>query len=271
MSGKIQDNHWTHTLFQENAHLYLPFLEQAKERAPDETAILADLFEELGVPAGGKVLDVACGIGRHSVPLAGAGYHMSGLDISELYVREAQLYAAEAGVAVNALAGDAREVGTLMADQSPFDAVISMFTSHGYYGRDADLDLFRQLHGLATNDAVLIVLTSNRDWIIRNFEPEGMERAGDMRILQHRKLDLETSTMHSGWQFYEGERENLALRLTLEMEHRLYSLHELRALLEEAGWDFLRGLGRPRGSDEALGPLTFEDNAMWIVARAKSP
>ncbi len=41
MSGKSQDDHWTYTLFQENAHLYLPFLEQAKERAPDETNILA--------------------------------------------------------------------------------------------------------------------------------------------------------------------------------------------------------------------------------------
>ena len=26
--------HWTHKLFVENADLYLPFLEQAKERAP---------------------------------------------------------------------------------------------------------------------------------------------------------------------------------------------------------------------------------------------
>ena len=268
MSGKSQDNHWTHTLFQENAHLYLPFLEQAKEKAPDETNILAGLFEELGVPAEGKVLDVACGIGRHSVPLARCGYRVSGLDLSELFIREAIAYAGSAGVGVNLVKGDALEVERLMAKESPFDALVNMFTSHGYYGRHADLDLFRQLRGLATNDAVLIVLTINRDWIIRNFEPEGMEHAGDIRILQHRALDLETSTMHSRWQFFEGERENLALRLTLETEHRIYSLHELRALLEEAGWDFLRGLGRPQGSDETLGPLTYEDNAMWVVARA---
>ncbi len=77
MSGKSQDNHWTYTLFQESARLYLPSLEQAKGRAPNETDILAGLVEELGVPAGGKVLDVACGIGRHGVPLAGAGYRVA--------------------------------------------------------------------------------------------------------------------------------------------------------------------------------------------------
>ena len=260
--------HWTQTLFQENAHLYLPFLEDAKERASGEADILAGLLSELGVPEGGKILDVACGIGRHGVPLALAGYRVSGLDISELFISEARAYAESAGATVNFVSGDALDVQRLMSEDSPFEAVISMFTSHGYHGRSRDLSLFRQLRGLACKDAALVILTINRDWIIRNFQPEGMDRAGKMRILQTRRLDLETSTIHNLWQFYEGARESLALRLTLDMEHRLYSLHELSALLNEAGWSFVKGLGRPGGTDEPLGPLTYDHNAMWVVARA---
>ena len=268
MSCGDDSPHWTHTLFQENAHLYLPFLEEAKERASGEADILAGLLGELNVPESGKVLDVACGIGRHSVPLALAGYRVSGLDISELFISEARAYAKSAGARVNFTAGDALEAQRLMSEDSPFDAVINMFTSHGYYGRAEDLNLFRQLRGLACDGAALVVLTTNRDWIIRNFQPEGMEQAGKMRVLQNRRLDLATSTMHNRWQFYEGARESLALRLTLDMEHRLYSLHELAALLEEAGWSFVKGLGRPDRTNEPLGPLTYDHHAMWVVAMA---
>ena len=44
MQGSETENHWTHRLFVENAELYLPFLEQARERAPGEIALVADLF-----------------------------------------------------------------------------------------------------------------------------------------------------------------------------------------------------------------------------------
>jgi len=40
------------------------------------------LIEELLVPAGGAILDVGCGTGRHAVELAKRGYAVTGLDLS---------------------------------------------------------------------------------------------------------------------------------------------------------------------------------------------
>ena len=60
-------------------------------------------------------------------------------------------------------------------DEDPFDAVVNMFTSHGYYGYDDDLRFFQALHGLAAPDAVLVIETLNRDFILRNFIPIGIE------------------------------------------------------------------------------------------------
>ena len=231
----VQKTHWTHKLFLQNAEVYLPFLEAAQSLASTETEALAGLFTRFSMPKDGKVLDVACGIGRHSILLAQRGYHVTGVDLSPLFIFEARQHAATAGVDVRWVLGDALEVQKLVKRDSPFDAFVNMFTSHGYYGRDADLSLFRQLRNLASPEAVLIVLTMNRDWLVRNFHPEGMERAGPFRVLQRRSLDLETSTIYNDWEFYEGEGEGLRLRLKVEMDHRLYSLHELRALLEEAG------------------------------------
>ena len=59
------------------------------------------------------------------------------------------------------------------------------------------------------------------------------------------------------------------LRLKIEMDHRLYSLHELRALLEEAGWGYLRGLGMTTPDQVHLEALTYDSKFMWVAARAR--
>ncbi len=119
----------------ENAELYLPFLEQAKERATDEINALARIFNENDVPEGGSVLDLACGIGRHSVPLARLGYRVVGVDLSPLYVEKAGEYAAGEDVEAVFIEGDMLQVPGSLEEYASFDAIISMFTSHSYYGR----------------------------------------------------------------------------------------------------------------------------------------
>jgi SAM-dependent methyltransferase len=271
LSQDSYKKHWTHKLFVENAELYLPFLEQGKERALHEAIVLSQLLEEQGVRPNSKLLDVACGIGRHAVLMAQRGYQVSGLDISLLYVEKAQEYASSQGVDVDFQCGDVLQVASHLGDAAPFDAIVNMFTSHSYYGWDGDLTTFRQLRELASDNAVLVILTSNRDAIVRKFTPEAMDKAGDVRILQLRYLDLETSTMHNEWEFFEGQNESLKLSLSIHMEHRLYSLHDMKRLLEEAGWTYVKAMGQSdEAGDEAGGliPLTIDSNIMWVVARA---
>ena len=268
MEQQRDGGHWTHTFSVEYPELYLPFLQQLIGRAQAEVTNLTALFDRFGVPENGRVLDVACGIGRHGIPLAQSGYKVTGLDLSPLYVGEARKYAADAGVEPCFMVGDARESRRLVGDRAPFDAVINMFTSHGYYGAEADVELFHQLRSLARPGAVLVVQTANRDWIIRNFEPEGVEKAGNIRMLQRRTLDLETSSIANRWEFYEGEGESLELKLALDLEHRIYSLHELKAMLESVGWSYLDGLGQQDREATSLGPLTYDSKDMWVVARA---
>src|SRR3954470_10257650 len=53
-----------------------------------------------GCPDGGDVLDAPCGFRRHSVPLAAAGYRVTGVDRSRTLLEEAERRAAEAGEAL---------------------------------------------------------------------------------------------------------------------------------------------------------------------------
>ena len=63
-----------------------------------DARIVAQLLELL--PRSGRVLDVGCGYGRIAVPLARAGFAVTGLDVSPNLLRAARREAASHGVAV---------------------------------------------------------------------------------------------------------------------------------------------------------------------------
>ena len=66
----------------------------------------------------------------------------------------------------------------------------------------------------------------------------------------------------------EEENENLKLKLSIHMEHRLYSLHDMKRLLEEAGWTYLEAIGQSDDEQGVLTPLTIDSSTMWVVACA---
>ena len=259
-------SHWTHRLFVDNAHLYLPFLEAAVSRADAEVGVMVDRFNELGIPPDARVLDAGCGIGRHSVPLASRGYEVTGFDLSPLYLEEARRAAGAAGVNLRLIQEDSRELGHVLRDEAPFQAVVNMFTSHGYYREGADLRFFRDLHSLAVPGAALVIETLNRDYILRNFQPLGVVEAGGIEQHDHRRLNLETSCLENVWTFYEKSDDGLRLRLRLEFDLRMYSLHELRELLGRAGWEPVSSFTR-EGDGTDTSPVKPDSFRMWIVAR----
>ena len=85
-----------------------------------------------GCPEGGDVLDAPCGFGRHSVPLARAGYRVVGADRSQVLLDEA---AARRRRRPKLVQADYRELP--FADAS-FDAALNLFSSIGYLGDEED-------------------------------------------------------------------------------------------------------------------------------------
>lgn len=258
--------HWTHELFVENADLYLPFLEQAKDRAHQEVEALPALFTEYGVPSGGRVLDLACGIGRHSVLLSKLGYDVTGVDISPLFIEKAREYAVSENSDARFVLGDALDVAELLAEEKPFDACVNMLTSHSYYGREGDLRMFSGVAESSAEGALLVVMTINRDFLVRHFASEGGQTAGSITIRETRRLDLETSWMMNTWDFYEGASEE-SPRLSVDLNNRVYSLHEMKALLEESGWKYSAGFGSRSNGEVNLTLLDTDSSRMWVVGQ----
>jgi 2-polyprenyl-3-methyl-5-hydroxy-6-metoxy-1,4-benzoquinol methylase len=78
---------------------------------PEMTEADASFLETaLRLEPGGRVLDVACGAGRHSLALARRGYAPTGIDLSEQSIAEARGEAAASDLGAEFLLGDMREL-----------------------------------------------------------------------------------------------------------------------------------------------------------------
>jgi SAM-dependent methyltransferase len=83
-----------------------------------------DLVERVGVTADDEVLDVACGTGNATIPAAQTGARTTGLDITPELFEGARRRAADAGVEIDWVEGDAE---ALPFDDASFDVVLSTF------------------------------------------------------------------------------------------------------------------------------------------------
>jgi ubiquinone/menaquinone biosynthesis C-methylase UbiE len=83
-----------------------------------------DLLDALEVGAGRTLADIACGTGNAAVPAAERGAQVTGLDITPKLLEIARDRAAEAGVEVEFVEGDAEN---LPFDDGSFDRVSSVF------------------------------------------------------------------------------------------------------------------------------------------------
>jgi SAM-dependent methyltransferase len=122
---------------------------------PEATAAdVEGIVSLLGLSPGARVLDLACGHGRHAVPLAARGFDVTGFDLSELVLERARAEAAARGVAVRWQRGDMRE----LPFEAEFDAVINVFTAFGYFAdEEEDVETLRRVrHALVPGGRFLL-------------------------------------------------------------------------------------------------------------------
>lgn len=262
---------WTKRVFVDHAELYGEVLESLKPRAGPELRGLRRLMAREGVPAGARILDIACGIGRHIVPLAAAGYDAVGADFSPAYVDRARAYAADRGLGshrIRFLVSDYRKIdrGLRRAGERPFDVAISLFTSMGHYGEAGDLAALRAVRKVVRPGGLFVLEMGSRDWVVAHFRPKGKVRTGpggSLEIRESRTLDWATSTIASRWEFFRLGSGRPRKLWEEEITVRMYSLHELRALFERGGWRFVRAYG----DLVTLEPVSFRSHRLVVVGR----
>src|SRR5262245_22056931 len=105
---------------------------QVLPRTFDETSTHRDVAlirKLLRLRRGQSVLDIPCGMGRISIPLAKLGFSVTGVYLISDYLARARREAKRAGTGARWVQSDMRKI----AFDSEFDAAFNWFGSFGYF------------------------------------------------------------------------------------------------------------------------------------------
>ena len=127
-----------------------------QHRDDNEAKLFLDhLVQKLALPNTARVLDLACGKGRHSLTLAQMGFEVVGADLAPNSISAAQEQAEKLGVKnVEFCVHDMRQA----METSPFDAVFNLFTSFGYFDTLAENQaVCKALSTMLTPNGLLVI------------------------------------------------------------------------------------------------------------------
>ena len=256
--------HWTEKLFIENSELFRSTIDARFNKTEREVKGLLKILEEYGAKPGGLILDLGCGVGRVSIPLAKMGYNVVGVDLSPSYIQAAKKYAEKENVSekTSFFVGDMREISNVLNEYSScFNAVINMWTSMGYWDEETDIQIMKKCKELVKPEGIFIMHTANRDYLIDNLAPRDYADEADMIVLMDHNLDLETSRVVNYWSYYKKNEKSLQFLGKIEINHRVYSLHEIIRQFQTSGWKILAYYG---GLDQRK--FTIKTHGMVVIA-----
>ena len=241
---------WPYELFVRHGKLYYPFLKTLKAQAELEADFLCKIFDEFHVPRGCRILDLFCGIGRHAINLSKRGYEVVGYDPSSFFLRKARIWAKQeirTKELVSFLRGTAEMPAKdlLKNDKKSFRVIMMLGSVLGYSSINHDLAILKDIRQLAGDKCLLITHTENRDWRIRNFQPDIVYRFEDLVVHEMWRLNPENSVFEGDSYYYKVAKKGkwLQLLLNLEISLRLYSLHEIIQILKNSDWNYLKSYG----------------------------
>ncbi|MCP4229474.1 MAG: methyltransferase domain-containing protein, partial [bacterium] len=126
---------WTHGFFGETWYKYgFPIREAQTE---SDIELIKWIVGKQPV----KILDLACGLGRLAIPLAQAGYDVTGTDFQPDYIAEAKRAAEKAGVTADFVVADMRELDY----RKEFDVVVNFWGSYGYFKEGENRDIIERV------------------------------------------------------------------------------------------------------------------------------
>lgn len=219
--------------------LFFDTIPQAESKAE-----AVDALKLLGVSSDHRIriLDVPCGIGRHTVEFALLGHHVLAIDRSQHYLARLASSASKLGVQdkIEIRQGDLR---WLDAGISTVDAAIVLFNSIGYYGEETDRVMFKAIARALRPGGSVVVQAHNRDWILSHFEGHRWRTVDKTTLLEHNTFDVATSSTIAN---YELIREGKPTH-RYSGKFRLYSPHELSRALLGAGFSGVKLMSTLQG------------------------
>ncbi|HMS64139.1 MAG TPA: methyltransferase domain-containing protein [Ignavibacteria bacterium] len=207
-----------------SSRFYLDLYQHRDEE--DARWIINLLQRNISVNSGARVLDIACGSGRHSIELARRGFNVTGFDLSEYLISEAEKNlknSEERGLKVKFLIKDMRYFNF----KNSFDIAVNIFTSFGYFDNDKEnAGVFRNVSDSLKKNGYFIFDFLNKKNLENNLIPFSKTRHGNIVVEQKRVIE-------NGF-----VKKNIIIKENKKVKQfeevlKLYSLNDFKKMFEK--------------------------------------
>jgi SAM-dependent methyltransferase len=181
-----------------------------------------------------KILDLACGFGRHTNRLALLGHNMTGVDITPGFLDIARRDAMHKGVIVTYQQNDMRKI----TFDNEFDYVMLLFTAFGYFSDEENLQVLINACNALRPGGSLIFDAPHRDTFLKRIKPYYVvEKEGNLMIDRMSFDSLQGRSYNRRIVLRDGIRKDKPFSI------RLYNPNEIQAMITRAGMDLERIYG----------------------------
>ncbi len=200
-----------------------------------------------------KILDLACGFGRHANRLAALGHQVTGVDLTPGFLDIARQEAHASGLQVDYRQADMREISF----SQEFERVLLLFTAFGYFSDDENRRVLQNIADALSPGGLLIFDVPNRDVAMKGFQPAHVVEKDGNLMIDRQEFDSLTGRMFNNRiVIRDGERRDKPFFV------RHYNPSEITALLASVGLKVERMMGSFVGE-----PVSTESRRMVIIAR----
>jgi SAM-dependent methyltransferase len=212
-----------------------------EKRQSDARIEIDNVVSLLDIEPGEQILDLCCGVGRHSLELAHRGFNVVGVDRTATYIEKARQNAKRSDLNVEFVMAGMEE----FCEPNRFDVVINMFGSFGYLeSPEDDRMVAKNMHASLRPGGRFLIETKGREIAARDFQKRSWDEHGDMLVLAERKPVENWGRIETRYIVIKGKQ-----RFEYIVSLRSFSSTELSSLLANCGFSSANVYGNLEGRD----------------------
>ncbi len=173
-----------------------------------------------------KVLDVACGPGRHAIAMAKRHFEVTAVDLSTKLLHHAHARAQKEKVNIRFLQLDMK--GLDFDDE--FDLAVQLFTSFGYFATDEeDIQVLQGVHRSLRDTGLYVLDLINPQVLAQTLVGRSLRKVDGMKVIEERRIEggrvIKDITLQKG-----------RTKTEYQESVRLYRPETIERMLREAGF-----------------------------------
>ena len=222
-----------------------------------EASVEVDLgLSLLQLSQGKSILDLPCGLGRHSLEFARRGFSVTAVDLMPFYIEEGQRRAKAEGLQIDFIQDDMRS----FIRPNAFDVVWNFGSSFGFFrNREDDTSVILNAYQSLRKGGKLLIEMINREYVIDFWKYRDQIKHPPIEgitLTEKGRIYNDESQMLLRWLFdKDGDTKEFNLSL------RLYSASEVKSILIKNNFTFADFYGDISGSRH-----TSKSKRMVVIA-----